>query len=393
MTAGDPIRVLELRSVRGTGGGPEKTILLGAAQADPRRFAVTVCYVRDARDDVFAIGARAARLGIDYVEIRERHSLDPSIWPALRALVRARRIDIVHAHEYKTDLLALLLARVEGVTPLATVHGWSGSSLRERFYYFFDRRLLARYPAVVAVSGEIRQTLIGHGADPSRVHRIPNGVDAVHFRRDPALRDRVRARLGVPEGALVIGSVGRLEGEKRFDLLIEAGERLRIDRPLRIAVIGEGSCRRPLEEQARSLGAAGLLLLPGHSHDPREAHHALDVYVQTSDTEGIPNAVLEAMALETPIVATRVGGTAELVEDGVHGLLVPPRDSAALAAAIERTLADPEGTARRVRAARERVEGELSFQSRQRALEAIYEDLASARRRGRRPSTAAEARP
>src|ERR1700741_542229 len=94
----DPVRVLELRSVRGTGGGPEKTILFGAAQADPRRFAITVCYLRDPRDSAFAVAGWATELPIDYVELEERRSFDPRLWPALRQLVRDRRIDIVHAH-------------------------------------------------------------------------------------------------------------------------------------------------------------------------------------------------------------------------------------------------------------------------------------------------------
>src|SRR5438552_6314370 len=102
-TMPDPIQVLELRSVFGTGGGPEKTILLGAARTDPRRFAVTVCYIRDDRDTVFNIDRTAAALGVDYVELRERHSFDRSLWPKLRALVRERRIQIVHAHDYKTN--------------------------------------------------------------------------------------------------------------------------------------------------------------------------------------------------------------------------------------------------------------------------------------------------
>ena len=100
------IRVLELRSVRGTGGGPEKTILLGAALADRSRFAVTVCYLRDARDPLFRVDRRAETADLDYVEITEQYSFDARVWPKLRALVRDRRIDIVHAHEYKTDLLA-----------------------------------------------------------------------------------------------------------------------------------------------------------------------------------------------------------------------------------------------------------------------------------------------
>ena len=98
-----PIRILELRSVRGTGGGPEKTILLGAARSDPARFAVTVCYIRDARDEVFSIDKRAAAMGVDYEEVVERHSFDPSVLGAIGSLIRRRRIDIVHAHDYKTD--------------------------------------------------------------------------------------------------------------------------------------------------------------------------------------------------------------------------------------------------------------------------------------------------
>ena len=129
-TANGPIRVLELRSVRGTGGGPEKTILLGSARSDPARFPVTVCYIRDLRDAVFEMGERARALGLDYVETRERHSFDWTIWPALRALVADRRIDIIHAHDYKTDLLALLLARATVASGMAPVARASSSASR-----------------------------------------------------------------------------------------------------------------------------------------------------------------------------------------------------------------------------------------------------------------------
>ncbi len=165
----DPIRVLELRSVRGTGGGPEKTILLGTAPGPTRRdFAITVCYIRDERDTVFGIDAKASALPVDYVELRERHSLDPSIWSSLRRLVRERHIDIVHAHEYKTDLLAWLLGKFESVVPLSTAHGWTGHTPRETaVYYPLDKRLLSRFPRVIAVSGEIRNELIAKAPRPS----------------------------------------------------------------------------------------------------------------------------------------------------------------------------------------------------------------------------------
>jgi glycosyltransferase involved in cell wall biosynthesis len=372
-----PIRILELRSVRGTGGGPEKTILQGAARADPARFAVSVCYIRDRRDEAFGVTARATGAAIDYQEIEERHSLDPSIWPALGRVIADRRPDIIHAHDYKTNLLGLMLWRATGVLPLSTAHGWTGHSRRERFvYYPFDKRVLARYPRLVAVSSDIRNELVRHGARPERVTTILNGIDHRLFRREPAREAAERAALGIDAGATVIGAVGRLEPQKRFDLLMDAVALLRPSRPdLRLVIVGDGSLRGALASHMAARNLADCCIFTGHTLDIAGVHHAFDLFVQSSDYEGTPNAVLEAMALESPIVATGVGGTAELALDGVHGVIVEPGDARILADAITSTLADPPAARRRARAARSRIERELSFDARMQHLEAIYEEM------------------
>ena len=381
-----PLRVLELRSVRGTGGGPEKTILVGASRSDPSRVRVTVCYIRDRRDDVFALDRLARQLGVDYVEIAERHSFDLAIWPALRQLVRDRNIDIVHAHEYKTDLLALLLARAEGIVPLATAHGWTGHSRRERaLYYPADRWLLARFPRVIAVSSEIRQRLVQAGAASDRVVTILNGIDADAFRRNPDSCASARASLNLPVSARVIGSVGRLEPQKRFDVLIEAAALVRLrGTDVRLVIVGDGSRRTELASLAARLNLTDACTFAGHRTDISHVLHAFDVFVQSSDYEGTPNAVLEAMAVETPVVATTAGGTEELIEDGVHGLLVRPGNPRILADAIARALDDPAAATRRATAARRRIERELSFQHRMSRVERVYEELAAVRGVGQR---------
>ena len=175
----------------------------------------------------------------------------PASGRQLRRLVRERAIDIVHSHDYKTNLLALLLSRATGAAALSTVHGWTGHSFRERWgYYPADKRVLARFPRVVAVSSEIGRELIRCGADPARVTTVLNGIDHRQFRRDPDRVAAARAALGAKAGEIVIGAVGRLEPQKRFDLLLEAFAAIVTRFPqARLFIVGDGSQRQALDAQ------------------------------------------------------------------------------------------------------------------------------------------------
>lgn len=372
-----PIRILELRSVRGTGGGPEKTILLGAAQSDPARYKVTVCYVRDARDDVFGIDRRAAALGVDYVELRERHSLDIGVWAQFKDLIREKQIDIVHSHDYKTDLLAAAAMKTGRTTAIATAHGWTGLSAKERFiYYPGGKRLLRYFPRVIAVSNDIRREILRHGARPDRVITVLNGINHLAFKRDRHRESLVRQSLGLATGDVVIGAVGRLEQQKRFDLLIDAAARLRERWPtLKVVIVGDGSLHASLTAQVHAQGLEGRCLILGHRDDVADVHHAFDLFVQASDYEGTPNAVLEAMALETPVVATDAGGTRDIVRDGVDGIVIDKGDAGVIAEAISAALADRVALAQRAVSARSQVETDLSFQSRMAKVERLYSEL------------------
>ena len=178
----------------------------------------------------------------------------------------------------------------------------------------------------------------------------------------------------------MIGAVGRLESEKRFDLLIEAVADLRTSYPaVVLAIVGEGRLRADLDAVIERLSLSSHVRLLGHRTDIIALHHAFDLFVQSSEREGTPNAVLEAMAMETPAVATDVGGTSELMTDGVHGLLVPRHDVRALRDALARILGDPAAARARAIAARSRVETELSFERRMQKVEAVYDELMRSR--------------
>jgi glycosyltransferase involved in cell wall biosynthesis len=219
------------------------------------------------------------------------------------------------------------------------------------------------------------------GAKRDRVTTVLNGIDTETFRREPRRAGPARASFNVPSSTSVVGSVGRLERQKRFDILIEAVARLRQQqRDVTLVIVGDGSLAATLRAHASTHGVADACVFTGHRTDVVDVLHAFDLFAQSSEYEGTPNCVLEAMAIGAPVVATTVGGTAELIDDHVHGLLVPPHNPEALAAAIAAALDDREATARRAAAARLRIEQEFSFDTRMRKVERIYQALVADRR-------------
>jgi glycosyltransferase involved in cell wall biosynthesis len=186
-------------------------------------------------------------------------------------------------------------------------------------------------------------------------------------------RAQARAALGLTHGELVIGTMGRLVPVKNHASLIEA-TRLMRDQGLKPTVIiaGEGPLRSDLEAQARAAGLVGAVRFLGHHPDPDVVMAALDVYVLPSNSEGLPNTVLEAMATGLPVVATRVGGMDELIQDGVTGFLVPPREPDPLARALGLLLRDEALRRTTGKAARIRTESEFTLSGMIRRYEALY---------------------
>ena len=221
------------------------------------------------------------------------------------------------------------------------------------------------------------------GADPEAVTVVLNGIDPERFKRTASLAHRVRRSLQIEPHHVVIGGVGRLALQKRFDLLLDATAVLSKRYPNLITVIaGDGELKESLIRHARTLGIESRCRFSGHVDDVITLHHAFDLFVQASEYEGTPNAVLEAMAMETPLVATDAGGTAQLVEHGVHGLITSRGSAEPLIEAIEVCLRNPAAARARADAARARVENEISFRHRMDRVEAIYEELVAGRSGG-----------
>jgi glycosyltransferase involved in cell wall biosynthesis len=383
MTSTRPINVLHLRSCRGVGGGPEKTILFSAKEADPSAVRVHIAYLKSEGDAEFDLDVRARKMGVsDFTTIEERSKFDLSALRRLLRLLREKQIDLISCHCYKSDLYALLLSRFHKMKLITTAHGplatfehfWSAQNWRVRYLYDqLDLRLLRYFDHVLVVADSMRKTIARYGVRRSKLTYVKNAIDANHFRADRGRATELRGRLGLPADATVIGAVGRLNAEKDYPNFFEAARILLAERPdLYFVIAGKGPQEEALRAQLGSMGLTERVRLLGHFHDTREVYDALDVYVLSSTREGLPNTVLEAMAMEVPIVATDVDGVSEAVTHGREALLVPAADSQRLAGSIRSLLVDPAQADRLCRAARERVTSEFSFAARMRRVEGIY---------------------
>ena len=372
-------RVFVLRGVDGAGGGADEIILRTATCIDRDRIDMRLCFFRHEDDTEFTFEDRSRDLGLDYCEIKHRGAFDLAVLRKLHATIAEFKPDVVHSHDYKANFFNRLSGRRSGHRTLATSHGWTGHGFVERFvYYPGDRRVLRSFDRVIGVSNDIRDTLLRSGVPSDRVTVLLNGIDPDDYVATHEDRNRARHELGISDSDFVLGAVGRVERQKRFDLLLIAFDAIRKKVPNAILLIaGEGSLKDSIQSQIIEMGLSDHCRMLGHCDSMRQTYQAFDMLVQSSDYEGTPTVVVEAMALGIPVVATDAGGTAQLAFHDEHALIVPCGDPSKLAAATIDAIRDREGTNRRIAAARNRAETELTFANRLTQLTAIYEDLSS----------------
>jgi glycosyltransferase involved in cell wall biosynthesis len=366
-----------------TGGGERMAVTI-AMRLDPSRFERFLCATRDVpgpnlRDELAAAGVRV-------LSLRRRSKFALWTWWPLISLLRGERIDILHAHKFGSNFWGTIIGRATGV-PIVLAHeqSWASaafSTAGAAFRRFMDRELIGRgVDAFFAVSRADRRRMIEvEGVDARRVCVVPNAIP----RAQPSGR-QVRNDLGIPEDAPVVVTVCQLRPEKALELLVEAAAIVREELPaVRVLIAGDGRERDRLRAQIDELGLQETVYLLGTRTDVPDLLAASDIAVCCSDFEGTPLSVMEYMAAGKPVVASRVGGIPELIDDDVHGLLFERRDAAGFAAAMTALLCDPERRAEMGRAARERQRAEFDLDTTVRRLEELYELLYLHTARGRR---------
>ncbi len=353
----------------GVGGLPRVAETL-CRTIDPARFEVQLLCLNFLGD----IGEQLRRDGYTVHDLPRPHAgPDYGASRRIAAIYRQERIDVVHTHNTQALMHGgLAIVQAPGRRLIHTDHA---RPFPDQFKYHVIERVLSTLAhRMVGVSAHTTENLRRYEWIPRRkLETIVNGIDPRLFDRVPD-RAALRASVGVATDAelLIVGA--RLEPQKGLTYLVQAVARLAPQRPrLRLVIAGIGSLQEPLAAEAAALGIADRVHFVGVRHDMAELLQVSDAFVLSSNWEGLPMIVLEALAARCPIVATRVGGVPSAVRDDETGLLVPPQDPQALADAIARTLDDAPGRIRRAAAGRALFDAEFSAAAMSRRYEALYE--------------------
>jgi glycosyltransferase involved in cell wall biosynthesis len=359
-------------------GGPGKTIINSAKFIDAA-YRVHVGAFTRAQPGFDEFSSAVRNAGIPFLDLPERRRIEFGHVGLIRRYVRQHGIRIVHPHGYRTDVLAYLATRGLPVAVVTTHHGWIRNNSRQEAMARMALQVCRLLDGVEVVSRRLLDELPGVVVRDGRAAVVHNAIVLGDYAA-AGVGGEVRRELGLPADAEVLGVVGRLSVEKGCLDMIAAFERLAPSRPrLCLAFAGEGPQLAELKARAAEGPAVDRIHFVGYQASVRRFYEAIDVLVSPSHTEGISNAILESMVVGRPIVATRVGGTPELVEDRTSALLVEAKQPQALAAAIERVLADPELARALIDGARRRVEAEFAFPARMRKEEAFYDRTLSRR--------------
>lgn len=288
-----------------------------------------------------------------------RGGFDPLIYGRLFSFFWNLRPQVVHTHDPHSLAYAAAPARMRGA---AVVHTKHGADAEEGLGLWLMRAGALFVDAMAAVSEETAQSARDNReVTAAKLRVIENGIDLQHFAPDDRERQSVRDELGIPADAWVAGAVGRLEEVKNHALLLRAMAPM-LGRKAHLVLVGDGSLRSELASQASALGdGATSVHLLGMRRDIARLSKALDAFVISSDSEGLPLGLLEAMAGALPVASTAVGGIPKVIADGETGLLCPAGNAEALRVQLERLRDDPELAKRLGRGARQVVEQRYSL--------------------------------
>lgn len=372
------INVMHLRSSRGFYGA-ESVILSICKNIDKKNFNCFITCFQDPRFDKIALIDEAKKMGISTEIIKLTFRFDLFAAFRLKELLNKYNIDILHCHDYKANFIGFITSKPRKVKLITTLHGWTKAEARVKFYECIDSFIMKHFEQVISVSDKIRGSLLKKGFSSKKIIVIHNGVETDYFGKK-VVGVEYKKRIGIEGNFNVIGTVGRLSAEKGQKYLIEAVSEIVKHSPNTVfLIVGDGPFKKLLKDTVISLGLERHIIFTGSfpREEMKNIYSLMDIFILPSLTEGFGLALVEAMAMGIPVIATNVGGIPEIIEHGKTGYLVPPADAKAISKAIIDLLSDKTKSELMGKAGQNFAKQEFSIYKSVTQIEQVYKNLVS----------------
>lgn len=320
-------------------GGPEKQLVEHAQRIAERNFEPQIISFMEG-NEINQLLVQAQQRGITTRSLLASGPCDLSLIGKVLEILKFEKTDLLCVHGYKANVIGRIATWLAGVPLVAISRGWTGEDSKIRVYEWLDRKFLKFADHIVAVSAKQQEKITHFGIPIEKISVIHN---CINVNGGPESVVSIRTELGLERDALLVVSAGRLSPEKNYSGMIDAARIVAgKNKNIYFAVFGEGVQRAELAGKIALAGLSNRFFLPGFRIDMQTLLWDIDIFVLPSFTEGLPNVILEAFAAGKPIVATAVGGTPEVVEDGISGFLTDPREPECMAKYILRLAEDPD---------------------------------------------------
>jgi len=368
------INILHLRDSQWV-DGPGRTILETASAINIDRFGYYIgAFTRnDTSGNPYVEAARKRKVNV--INIFESGTFDLKTIFQILKIIKNESIDILHTHEVRSDILGLLCGRISKIPVIVTLHGWIENDLRGRVLTGLDKNILKYFNHVIVVSNRMKNQVQEKGVNADKITVLHNALVLDNYKRD-ANDFLFRKQIGIDDDTLLIGNIGRLSPEKgQRDFIKAAAEVLKYYKKVKFVLIGSGKDEQNLRILTETLHIRDSVIFAGYRKDMLTVYNSLDLVVQSSYTEGMPNVVLEALAMEVPIIATDVGGTSEAIICNRTGILIQPGDISGISKMIIEYVKNPHYFRNNAKNGKDFVESKFSFAERTKKLSHIYETL------------------
>ncbi len=352
-------------------GGPEKQIIRLLSASRKYKHVVGSFVVNAESNELINY---AKKFDLETVTLKVNSSFDPRCVFQLYQYVKRQKVDVVCTHDYRANFICNIIRCLLPVKQIAFFRGWTGENTKITIYEKLDSLILKRLDGVVAVASHKVEEMVRIGVNEEMISIIPNSIE-VEDLNGISYQD-IRGKYNISRRKRVVGTVGRLSVEKGHRFFMEAIPLiLKEHSDIVFIIVGEGVEAQALFRLSEQWSIEDKVIFTGWQEDPLSFIKCMDIFVLPSLTEGLPNVLLEAAALEVPIVSTSVGGCGDIVINGKTGVLVEPRNPSSISAAVSNLLSNPTLAAGFAEAGRKHIEKEFNVASSVTKYEKLVDSL------------------